>query len=295
MCGENEMKKSTVNSQFVTNKQAESEPERKIDKWLVKTTANQSELKRFAILGSFNEKLRFLSGIAEKENWEYEDKKDVCPILFQYIHHTFKRLYIEDKVALYDNDAIAIFNTGLMTPNGEDIYGLFKRGVPNDTREWYLDSFYKASDRALINHRPLPDVADYYRSIFGEKVESYFDANLELVDNIDHILEDRISRMPEIFQNFDLGIQQAILKGAIEKLKKKLKRNPRLAVPQIYDGKLTYLLPLNICDTIVALAVERHDKCYRANTLFTLEMAYTNARLLATPDSNWLASNNRTK
>lgn len=255
--------------------------------YLIQTDEDMPIIKKFAILSSLNDKLRYLSSIAEEENWDYADKNDVHPILFQYIFHTFNRLVKENKVKIY-NDEVAIFNTGLLTKNGEDIYGLFKRTSDDSRQKWYLDSFYKESDRTLIAFRPLPEVANYYESTNGEPIDCFYDSNLEIQCNIDHILDERIDRMPEMFKQFDSQTQQYIFSGALSKLKKKLKRNPRLAVPQIYKDKMTYLLPMEICGTTVALAVEKIDSIYRANTLFTLEMAYTNARLLATPDSNWL-------
>ena len=262
--------------------------------YLIKADDSVPAIKKFAILSNFNEKLKFLSAIAEEENWDFPEKNDVHPVLFQYIYHTFNRVLKENKVSIYD-DSIAIFNTGLLSKNGEDIYCLFKRTTDaDDTKQkWYLDSFYKESDRNLVNFHPLPSVADYYNSISGEEVDTYFDCSKDIQCNIDHIIDERIDRMPSVFQTFDKQTQLYIFQGAFDKLKKKLKRNRRLAVPQIYKDRMTYLLPMDICGTTVALAVERVGSIYRANTLFTLEMAYTNARLLATPDSNWLTNSKK--
>ena len=260
-----------------------------LEKWLVSNDENTPVLRRFASISNFNDKLKYLALIAEDENWDYKDGKDVHPILFQYILHTFDRIFTERKISFFSKEQIALFNTGLLTKNGEDIFACFKRtSTALGGQQWYLDSFYKESDREIIGFKPLPQVVDYYKQIGDESVESYFDASCEIVSNSDHILDDRNFRMPELFRTFDNQTQQYIFNGAFAKLKKKLARNPRLAVPQIYNGKMTYLLPLEICGETVALAIEKIDGVYRANTVLTLEMAYTNARLLATPDSNWL-------
>ena len=84
-----------------------------------------------------------------------------------------------------------------------------------------------------------------------------------------------------------------LISGALEETKKRIKRNMRLVVPQFYNGSIMYLLPLSIPfedDKVVtfALAVERFKNKYRANTIFTLDMAYGKARLLMRPESNWL-------
>lgn len=259
-----------------------------LEKYLIKKDEDIPMLRKFSILSNFNDKLRYLSSLAEEENWD-NSSDDIHPILFQYLFHTFNRVVLEDKLMFYEDDTFAMFNTGLLSKNGEDIYALFKRTTNSDDGySWYLDSFYKESARDIINLRPLPEVVDYYKPINDEKVESYFDASLEIICNMDHILDERNSRMPELFRTFDSQTQQYIFTGAFAKLKKKLARNPRLAVPQIYRDKMTYLLPIDLCQETVALAVERFGDTYRANTVLTLEMAYTNARLLATPDSNWL-------
>ena len=49
-----------------------------------------------------------------------------------------------------------------------------------------------------------------------------------------------------------------------------------------------YLLPINLDGTNMALAVEKINQRYRANTIFTIEMAYKNARLLMKPEADWL-------
>lgn len=38
----------------------------------------------------------------------------------------------------------------------------------------------------------------------------------------------------------------------------------------------------------MSLAVEEVNNRYRANTIFTLEMAYKHARLLMKPEADWL-------
>ena len=40
----------------------------------------------------------------------------------------------------------------------------------------------------------------------------------------------------------------------------------------------------------VAIAVSKKDNCYQGHTCLTLDMAYNNARLIAKPESNWLAT-----
>ncbi|MCJ0570467.1 DUF3825 domain-containing protein, partial [Enterococcus cecorum] len=82
----------------------------------------------------------------------------------------------------------------------------------------------------------------------------------------------------------------SLLNDAIDLTITKCKRNYRIAVPQYYKGKITYLLPVSIDDNLMAVAVEYINERYRVNTIFTLEMAYMNARLLMKPEVDWISS-----
>ncbi|RKG82006.1 DUF3825 domain-containing protein [Corallococcus sp. CA049B] len=81
------------------------------------------------------------------------------------------------------------------------------------------------------------------------------------------------------------------MKGAVENAKERVARNYKAAVPQYHKGRVQLLLPL--CMTApgkadLAIVVERLDGFYRAATCLTFDMAYSNARLLARPDQDWL-------
>lgn len=79
------------------------------------------------------------------------------------------------------------------------------------------------------------------------------------------------------------------MSSALDLTLKRCQRNYRIAVPQYYNDKITYLLPIQLDQTKMALAVEDVNSCwYRVNTIFTLEMAYKNARLLMKPEADWL-------
>lgn len=87
---------------------------------------------------------------------------------------------------------------------------------------------------------------------------------------------------------------KTLLVGVIEEAKMRIKRNLRLVVPQFYKDEIMYLVPIRIPTLegnyeTMALAVEKTStNQYRANTIFTKEMAYEKARLLMKPESNWL-------
>ncbi|MFA5323768.1 MAG: DUF3825 domain-containing protein, partial [Smithella sp.] len=230
---------------------------------------------------------------AEKENWYYDapqmtDAQKELGVLFQYVHHTFARLQKENKILIADTHAV--FNTGLLTPNGEEIFGLFEKNkLPYIKQEWYLESFYIESSRYIPEKLvgSLPDCADYFSECPGDL---YFDPRLKITTNMDHILNDNFERLPKMWQAFPAKALPVLLNSASTVMIKRIIRNNRIVVPQYYKGRIMYLAPLQIGDDIAPLAIEKFSDSYRINTVFSPGMAYCNARLLMKPESNWLTN-----
>ena len=125
--------------------------------------------------------------------------------------------------------------------------------------------------------------------------ELYYNPDLDIVFNFDHIIDDNWDRIKnELGETFNKPIVKQMLIGAINETKTRIKRNMRLVVPQFYRDKIMFLVPIvfQVTDdnfVTLALAVEKMNaNQYRANTIFTLEMAYGKARQLMKPESNWL-------
>lgn len=82
------------------------------------------------------------------------------------------------------------------------------------------------------------------------------------------------------------------LEGAIEEVKRKVKTNYKIAIPQYYNNKTQLLFPCltpNSPNPDLALVVTKlNDTTYTARTCLTLKMAYNNARLIVKPQSSWL-------
>jgi hypothetical protein len=53
------------------------------------------------------------------------------PILDNYLRYTYKRLVMENKVRVTPDGERAAFNTGLLTPHAEEIFGPFERNRQN--------------------------------------------------------------------------------------------------------------------------------------------------------------------
>jgi hypothetical protein len=82
-----------------------------------------------------------------------------------------------------------------------------------------------------------------------------------------------------------------LLDGAISRSVRLAERSYRVAVPQRYNGRIQLLLPLYLRganDVDLALTLELQGDRHRAATVLLPDWAYTHARLLSRPNSEWL-------
>ena len=82
-----------------------------------------------------------------------------------------------------------------------------------------------------------------------------------------------------------------LLETAVELARRKAVVEPSIVVPQGYQGRVQYLLPICLTDMEqpdLAMTLTIMDGYYLGNTCLTLEMAYLNARLLSRPVAHWL-------
>ena len=109
--------------------------------------------------------------------------------------------------------------------------------------------------------------------------------------NVGHILDDpcNFERIPEPARSFpNLPL---LLQTGVEIARKTAEFIPSMVVPQLYGGTIQYLLPICLTDPNkpdLAMTISRMEGYYAGNTCLTLEMAYSNARLLAVPTAPWL-------
>ena len=253
---------------------------------------DESSIFNYAYCGTkedFLSTMKNLSLLVEDEPWTLNENEPYG-VLRKYILGTFKQCYSQDKILMTDDGNYSCFNTGLLTPNGNDVLCVFQKNWKPDVQPWVLRYFTDKTDRKYMDIFPcVPNLASYTSNY----EELYFNPNYSLTINSDHILDDHWDRIHEVVP-LPKNIVKALIEGAIEETKRKIKRNLRLVVPQYYNGKIMYLVPINIPiddekNITMALAVEltNHNQ-YRANTIFTKEMAYEKARLLMKPESNWL-------
>lgn len=238
--------------------------------------------------------LESLASMAEPEEWVGAgDAARSLPILDSFLRYTHKRLVMEDKIVVTTDGEWAAWNTGLLTPHAEEIFGLFQRNKHENAQHWYFLRWASESDRDLLRHFPdPPQMAEYVTSAS----ELVYDWRRELKLAYDHIINDNIDRFPADLAAQPLRAKQA-LDSAVKLTLRRVRRNHKLVIPQWYPkfGEVgaQFLMPLDLTgdgSADLALVVSAvGERAYRGHTVLTLDMAYTNARLVARPDSDWLA------
>ncbi len=243
-----------------------------------------------------------LAELALPEPWKFRrmgciGKNTDTPILERYIHAIYKKQAIDfngernpakaEKYFHVENEHIC-FHTGLYTRRYKPIYGCFDRNKKKDsTLEWHFKGFFDESASWLKYISPLPEKPRYLMALNGVN----YNPDWPIRVNVDHILGDgeNLSRIPETIRmarNLPL-----LLETAVELARRKAVVEPGIVVPQGYQGRVQYLLPICLTDMEnpdLAMTLTVMDGYYVGNTCLTLEMAYLNARLLARPVAPWL-------
>ncbi len=261
-----------------------------------RTNTYRSDLFSFAVFPKYNNAIKYLADeLADSEEWDFSDVQEKkYSILKNYLEFTFRKLKQEGKVCYSSDNKNACFNTGLVTDNLEDIFASFeeyRNPGPGTTTPFCFKAFVKKSDNQLLRHfsSNIPEVANFF-----EKPELLlFNPKYELIPDIDHIIKDNILRFPIHLQNSGKAEIRRQLIGSIDEVKKKVRTNYKIAVPQYYDGRIQLLLPLCLTsgspNPDLALVIHKlDDTTYTARTCLTLKMAYNNARLIVKPQSFWL-------
>lgn len=248
---------------------------------------------RFAYVPT--ESYQQLAALAEPEDWGLEDEdtrggQGRLPLLESYVRHTFARVVEQDAIALgqsADGATVSAFNTGLVTPNQEEIYGFFTAQGSSDDYEWRFVAWAKASDGRMAGvFTERPALARYW----DDPQVLFYDARRPLILDWDHFVEDNIHRYPEEFRSSP-ALARAATVAAVEVAKQRVQRNYKTAVPQFHRGEVQLLLPLSLDGSgraHLALVVRQAGHEYVGETVLSLSMAVKNARLLSRPDRDWL-------
>lgn len=269
------------------------------DGWIL-CTGNMKDysLYSFAYVGgedNFKKLVDYLSEIAEPENWSIGN--DSTALLRKYVAQTFEQCNKQGKILYSKDHQWCCTNTGLLTVNGKDILLVFDRYDPgsfikfaNPDFKWHLKCVYSKSDRQYMRlFDGVPELAAYTDNY----EDYYFNPQLHIEVNTDHILDDNWDRIKACVP-YSKPVMKSMLLGVVEESKIRIMRNNRLVMPMYYEDEITYLMPIRIPVNngkyvTMALALQKTDtNQYRANTIFTKDIAYQKVRLLMKPEENWL-------
>lgn len=267
----------------------------KIDKRII--------IEEFAEFEDFKQSLTQLKQLSEPENWDYiKNPTRGVPVLFSYINQTCKRIITQNKVvkgsSSRDKREYAYFNTGLVTPQQDEIFAYFTKneryrplsGWGVAMPEWKFIEFNTEQSVYRRYFAPVPEIATYFSE--AEIADLIFDIRTPIVPDREHLLKRKERIASDRIKNLDDEAFIEEIRDAIELAKKRVKRNYKTAIPHFYDNRIQFLLPLcfrgNKADALGALVVNKNENIYEAHTILSLDQAYNNARLLAKPDREWL-------
>ena len=153
--------------------------------------------------------------------------------------------------------------------------------------DWYFRGFCDELSPWLRYIQPLPQKPSYYMAQRG----AGFNPDWPIRVKVEHILgdEENLERIPaKIRKAKNLPL---LFETAVELGRRRAVVEPGLVVPQGYQGKIQYLLPVyltNMKKPDLVMTLEVMDGYYMGHTCLTLEMAYLNARVVARPLVPWL-------
>lgn len=254
----------------------------------------------FSYFADFYKSLRELAQLALPESWRFAEPKyptnnKETPILERYLRSVYRHhaqrcnstLDMSEKQHyIFNYGTIACFNTGLLSAHFEDIFALFEKSSRSKRRfDWTFRGFHPKSSNSLRSISQLPDRPVYYGPA------EMFRPEWEIRINFPHILTDEANRerLPAEIRdssNLPLLLHAAVLYGqALARI------DATNVVPQVYNDRIQYLLPicltdLRYCD--LAMTLTACEGFYVASTCLSLEMAYHNARLFSKPSASWL-------
>lgn len=267
----------------------------------------------FAINGDYNEPFAAIarSTMDGLEAWNFHQnrfkekyKAHSVPKIRNYLNYTFKRLVELERESpgqhfSFSSDGEWItFNTGLQNKHGADLLAVFSAYKANPDRppqpssDWVYKGCFSPTERQYIDRfqSNVPDIAWYSK----DSRDFVFNTQYAIEKDVFDHLFDRAKERAGL-PNAPDDVVRNYLRGAIENLIPKIKRNYKVAIPIYYveEGRMQLLLPFQSvisAEDISCFLVDRDDdaEIYRLKTILDLDHAYFAARLITRPDKDWL-------
>lgn len=227
------------------------------------------------------------------------------PKLRNYLLYTFIRLReleISDPgkyFILSEGRDWVCYNTGLQDHHAADLYSVFQKYMPHPNQppskpvmDWVYRGTATARETVYRDHfgMTLPRLAWYS----NDSRDYIFNTDYAIdADVFDHMFERAKERSGLPQEASDESVRN-YLKGAIDNLIPKIKRNYKTAIPIYFieEKRMQLLLPFHSTNgrDISCFLVERDDtnRVYKIKTILDMDQAYFAARLITRPDKEWL-------
>ena len=218
---------------------------------------------------------------------------------------TFHRVVEQDRVATAADGSLAAFDTGLLTPFGEDVYAVFSPNVGDIA--WKLDGFATAGSgelgaRLVATLPDLPQPASYL-----ERVEDVVcQPGRMLILDTEALLGEQVGRLPRAFladqladspeasrllrEGVDAGSGR-LGRGACRDLARAIKADPSLyrrMARALQDATSLCLVDDGVADCAMSLEL-MPSGAYRGAAILSLPRAYACARVVSRDQSAWLS------
>ncbi len=166
------------------------------------TVSPLREFAQFAVIGSWERVLGTLATMAAPERWNFPGEGVGSPsrygILREYLTVTFHRAVEQGRVTISADGTLAAFNTGLLTPFGEDVYAIFSPNAGDIP--WKLDGFAAAGSgelgaRLVATLPELPEPASYLKRVEDVACQP----GRMLILDTEALLGEKVGRLPRAF------------------------------------------------------------------------------------------------
>jgi hypothetical protein len=267
----------------------------------------------YPVNGSYDEPFRLVAAqtMDGEDAWAFQQERfktkyrgTNVPKLKNYLNYTFRRLLDLEQTApgkhfiQSKDDMWTSFNTGLQNHHGSDLIAIFQKYKQREGYEvrpvpdWVFKGCYTPNDRQFRDRfgTTPPELATFS----SDSRDFVFDTSYTLERDVFDHLFDRAKERAGL-PNASDEIVHNYLRGALENLIPKIRRNYKIAIPVWYveERRMQLLLPFISAsnrDDVSCFLVDRDDttRYYRLKTVYDLDQAYFAARLITRPDRDWL-------
>ena len=243
-----------------------------------------------------------------EECWTSKDSVSSNDLLLAYIVYLLKYIQASENrnAYIYEYEGNAIIDTRLRTDIRHGAHEIYMVLIKNSTdkQKYFFLRWATMSDLYTDNtlrhwlpgdRNKLPKRAEFSATL----EEEVFNPKLDIIPDIEHIVREHGERLREhpTYRSLSKEALVSMVQGNID-LSIRLASENRFSVVPFYNFKgrrIQLLMPVYVdsVEASFALLLSKENardnvQFYNGTTMLTLDMAYTNARLLGRIEAHWL-------